>query len=114
MIPVQDIEISAENGKKMRIMLRSHGGGFFVSLQELITDGSFAGLYSDFSSPLFRFYDAKTAFEYGVKSLIVYLSYSSDEISKVNNPCNCELLSDKDQQSVLNGLGVSVVPTVNQ
>lgn len=114
MSPLQDIEISTDNGKKMRVTLRTHGGGFFVSLQELITDGSFAGLYSEFSSPLFSFSDAKAAFEYAVKSLLVYLRYSSDGISKVNNPCNCELLSDIDQQSVLSEIGLPAIPTVNQ
>ena len=46
MVPLQDIDVSTKNGKKMRIMLRSQSNGFFVSLQELITDDSFAGLYS--------------------------------------------------------------------
>ncbi|SEJ23962.1 hypothetical protein [Nitrosomonas eutropha] len=113
MVPLQDIDVSTKNGKKMRVMLRNQNGGFFISLQELITDGSFVGLYSDFSSPLFKFHDAKTAFEYAIKALRVFLSYASDDVSAVNNPCNCELLTDSDQQSVLGQLSLSIVPTVN-
>jgi hypothetical protein len=113
MAPLQDIDASTKNGKKMRVMLRSQNGGFFVSLQELITDGSFAGLYSEFSSPLFKFSDAKTAFEYAIKSLRVFLSYAGDDVSAVNNPCNSELLPQPDQQSVLGNLGLTIIPTVN-
>ena len=114
MVPLQDIDVSTKNGKKMRIMLRSQSNGFFVSLQELITDDSFAGLYSEFSSPLFKFTDAKTAFEYAVESLRVFLSYANDDVSAVNNPCNCELLSSSDQQSVLSQLSLTIIPTVSQ
>lgn len=113
MVPLQDIDVSTNNGKKMRVMLRSQANGFFVSLQELITDGSFAGLYSEFSSPLFKFNDAKTAFEYAIKALRVFLSYANDDISAINNPCNCELLTDSGQQSVLTNLGLTITPTVN-
>jgi hypothetical protein len=99
MVPLQDIDVSTNNGKKMRVMLRSHNGGFFVSLQELITDGSFSGLYSEFPSPLFKFPDAKTSFEYAIKALRVFLGYAADDVSSVNNPCNCELLPISDQKS---------------
>jgi hypothetical protein len=111
--PLQDIDVSTKNGKKMRIMLRSQGGGFFVSLQERITDGSFAGFYSEFCSPLLKFNDAKTAFEYAIKALRLFLSYASDGVSAINNPCNCELLTDSDQQSVLINLGLTITPTIN-
>ena len=46
MVPLQDIDLSTTNGKRMRIMLRRQNNGFFVSLQELITDGAYAGLSS--------------------------------------------------------------------
>ena len=114
MVPLQDIDISTKNKKRMRVMLRSQNNGFFVSLQELITDGSYAGLYSEFSSPLFKFNAANTAFEYAVKALRLFLGYAKDDIVSVNNPCNCELLSASDQQFVLAALTVDITPTVNQ
>jgi hypothetical protein len=114
MPPLQDIDFSTKNKKRMRVMLRSQSGGFFVSLQELITDGSFVGLYSEFSSPLFKFKDAATAFEYAVKAMRVFLSYASDDLVSVNNPCNCELLAADEQKDVMSTLGLSITPTVNQ
>lgn len=97
----------------MRIMLRSQNGGYFVSLQELITDGSYAGLYSEFSSPMFKFKNADLAFEYALKATRLFLSCANDDVVAVNNPCNCELLSAQRQQSVLATLGLTITPTVN-
>ncbi len=114
MVPVQDVDITTNKSKKMRIMLRSEGGGFFVSLQELLTEGSYAGLYSEFSSPLFRFIKADQAFEYAVKAVRLFLSYNADDISAVNNPCNCELLSAQQERAVLSTLGLAMVPSVNK
>jgi hypothetical protein len=114
MVPLQDIDISTKNKKRMRVMLRSQNDGFFVSLQELISDGTYGGLYSEFSSPLFKFKDAKVAFEYAIKAIRLFLSYSSDDVVAVNNPCNCELLSYQDQQQVLSALNIMITPTVNK
>ncbi|MDX7844628.1 hypothetical protein [Aeromonas caviae] len=114
MSPLQDIDFKSNNNKKMRIMLRQEQNGFFVHLQELITDGTYAGMYSEFSSPMYRFTDAKTAFEYAVKSLRLYLGYSNDDLEEANNPCNCELLSHSDQGAVLSDLGLHIIPTVNK
>jgi hypothetical protein len=114
MVPLQDIDTSTKNNKHMRVMLRSQNNGFFVSLQELITDGSYAGLYSEFSSPMFKFTNASAAFEYAIKALRLFLGYAADDIEAINNPNNCELLSLEDQKSILSALGCSIVPTVNQ
>jgi hypothetical protein len=114
MVPLQDVDVVTNNNKRMRIMLRSLNGGYSVSLQELITDGSLAGLYAEFSSPVFKFPDAQTSFEYAIKSLRVFLYYAQDDIKTVNNPCNCELLAVVDQKSVLQLLGLNIDPTVNQ
>lgn len=114
MSPLQDIDFKTNNNKKMRVMLRQEQNGYFVHLQELITDGTYAGMYSDFSSPMHRFTDTRTAFEYAVKSLRLYLEYSNDNLKEANNPCNCELLSNSDQVSVLNHLGLQITPTVNK
>ncbi|EGQ7703441.1 hypothetical protein [Vibrio cholerae] len=114
MSPLQDIDFKTNNNKRLRVMLRQEQSGYFVHLQELITDGAYAGMYSDFSSPMHRFPDAKTAFEYAVKSLRLFLGYSNDDLKEANNPCNCELLGDSDQASVLNNLGLNITPTVNK
>lgn len=114
MVPLQDIDVVTKGNKRMRIMLRSQNGGFFISLQEVITDGSYAGLYSEFSSPMFKFKDVASAFEYAVKAMRLFLSYANDDIVTVNNPCNCELLSEQKQQSVLATLGLTITPTANK
>lgn len=111
MVPLQDIDISTNNEKKMQITLRSQDNGFFVLLQELITEGPYAGIYSELSRPLFKFKNAGTAFEYAVKALRVFLSYAKDDIKSVNNR-NCELLSQPEQQSVLLSLGLTISPGV--
>jgi hypothetical protein len=113
MATLQDIDISTNNKKKMRIILRNQDSGFFVSLQELITDGFDKGLYFEFSSPPFKFNDANTAFDYAVKALRLFLSYDKADIESVNNPCNCQLLSLLQQQSVLSSVGLTILPSLN-
>ncbi|WP_193162330.1 hypothetical protein [Microbulbifer hainanensis] len=114
MSPLQDIDFKTNNSKKLRVMLRKEPNGYFVHLQELITDGTYGGMYSEFSSPMHRFSDAKIAFEYALKALRLFLGYSNDDLKEANNPCNCELLSNSDQASVLSSLGLQITPTVNK
>lgn len=114
MVPLQDIDLSTRNNRRMRIMLRSQNGGFFVSLQELIMDGSYEGLYSEFSSPMFKFRNVESAFEYAVKASRLFLSYANDDIVAINNSCNCELISEDHQKSILASLGLTITPTINQ
>lgn len=116
MVPLQDVDVitNNNNNKRIRIMLRSLNGGYSVSLQELITDGSLAGLYAEFSSPVFKLPDAQTSFEHAINSLRVFLQYARDDIRTVNNPCNCELLAVADEKSVLQLLGLNIDPTVNR
>lgn len=114
MTPLQDIDFKTKRNRRMRVLLREESHGYFVHLQELITDGTFAGLYSDFSSPMHRFPDADSAFEYAVKSLQLFLDYVKDDLESVNNPCNCELLSSSAQKSILNSLGINIDPSVNK
>lgn len=114
MSPLQDIDFKSNNNKKMRVMLRQEQNGFFVHLQELIIDGAYAGMYSEFSSPMHRFTDATVSYEHSIKSLRLYLGYSNDDLKEANNPYNCELLSHSDQVSALNNLGLKITLTINK
>jgi hypothetical protein len=114
MTPIQDIDVVTEKGTKLRIEIRRQPGGSSVSLQELLTSGSFAGAYFPFSSPHFVFGSSQLAFEYAIKALRVFLKYADDDVAGVNNPCNCELLHESLQQAVLAALSLGITVTVSR
>lgn len=118
MIPLQEFHFYLTTAKNqpfaiMTEIKKADSGQFSAWTgmpQELPTD-----IIVDISqSPLSEMYDtALNAFEVLFANIVKYAKKNNYNFTKINNPCNCELLSVEEQKNLLSQFNIDAEVTVN-
>ena len=112
MIPTQEITLQSKNGALIESLIEQTGTTFNASIQVLKYDSSKTNPDPFFQPFIKSKNSAKDAFKELFEKLNNELkSKNNDFITNVNNPCNDELVSIEDQQTIV---GEDVIISLNQ
>lgn len=115
MVPIQEVDIYTDGDVffKMQIVARpTKGCTIFIEVLVNESESNRRPLPRLFTLDQ-EFQDSEAAFAYGLRWLIEYSTNHSYTITRINNPCNCEFLSQEQQQQLVQSAGLRIQIQVN-
>ncbi|MCP1649318.1 hypothetical protein [Pseudomonas nitroreducens] len=100
MIPIQEIDVYSNNNIKISAHIIKSSSGDFTA-EAVVYDPSHNDKYSSYF-PLGVYCSAVEAFVAVVDSSANYICRAGGAISRIDNPCNAEFVSQPEQQHVIN------------
>ncbi len=109
MLPTQEIVISTNNDSTHKIYIIEDKSQFYseIVFYDALTDSKY------FIANLGYCNSISDAFDVAYKWVFDCSTKKNQSILKINNPCNCELLSLDEQQKIVYRYGISVQVEVN-
>ena len=113
MIPIQAIQISTSGNAlhTIHIIQLAHSTKFGVEV--IVYDPQFNTSYSSLVPISGSLSTPSDAFRAAFTWVSGWLKAKSQTASKINNPCNCEFLSAKEQESIVRQDGIQLTVEVN-
>lgn len=113
MIPIQDVEFQTDKNVFYKLHLVAHNGEAPFLIELFIYDSKFVSPFQPEKLSDRRFNDAKDAFAHALQWVTRYNAEHGYNLSSINNPCNCEFLSQQEQQAIVNAADLTLNVQVN-
>lgn len=113
MIPLQEIDVQTDKNVFYKLHLVAPTGGVPFFIEVFIYDSEFVPPFQSNVSFRQQFADATAAFAHALKWVKGYSATHGYNLSCINNPCNCEFLSQQEQQAIVNAAGLTLNVQVN-
>lgn len=113
MIPIQDIDVHTSEKVLFKLHLIAPSGSAPFLVEVLVYDSEFdssCALQVPFDQ---QFQLSSDAFSHAFNWVKSYSAERGYSINFVNNPCNCEFLSQAEQQDLVAAAGLSLLVKVN-
>ncbi|HAT1514754.1 TPA: hypothetical protein I8W54_003125 [Morganella morganii] len=107
MIPIQEIDIYSDNNIKISAHIIVPNKSM-MSAEFVIYDPNYNDLYSSYQT-IGQYNSAQKAYEAIIDASQTYISKSGGTITRINNPCNTEFVSQQDQQIIINSKSIANV-----
>ena len=113
MIPLQEVDVHTDKKVFYKVHLLAPNGvaPFFTEI--LVYDSDFDPPFQSNVSFHQQFNNASDAFNHALNWVNGYSAKHGYTINRVNNPCNCEFLSQQDQQVIVQSAGFKIQVQVN-
>ena len=113
MIPLQEVDIHTDKKVFYKVHLVAPTGAAPFFAEVLVYDSDFAPPFQSNVSFHQQFNTASDAFAHSLAWVNGYSTKNGYTINRINNPCNCEFLSQQDQQAVVKAAGLTPQVQVN-
>lgn len=113
MIPLQEVDIHTDKNVFYKLHLIAPTGAAPFSVEVLVYDSEFTPPFQSNVSFHQQFQSASDAFAHALNWVKGYSTKHGYSVNRINNPCNCEFLPKRDQQSSVQSAGLSVQVEVN-
>jgi hypothetical protein len=113
MVPIQEVDIHTDKKVfyKLHIVAPTGAAPFFTEV--LVYDSEFNPPFASTVTFHQQFQDANAAFSHALSWVAGYSKKHGYTVSRIDNPCNCEFLSQADQQKSVNNSGFTIQVQVN-
>ncbi|EJD6083724.1 hypothetical protein M0L39_RS18270 [Providencia rettgeri] len=107
MIPIQEVDIYSDNNIKIsaHIVVPNQS---IAAAEIVIYDQNYNPFYSTYC-PLGQYSSAKEAYEAIIDASQKYMSKSGGTINRINNRCNTEFVTKKEQQTIIDSKSIANV-----
>ncbi|QDX96293.1 hypothetical protein EGD00_02690 [Pectobacterium carotovorum subsp. carotovorum] len=113
MIPIQEVDIHTDKKVFYKLHLVAPTGAAPFSTEVLVYDSEFNPPFISRVTFHHQFQDSKAAFAHGLSWVEGYSKKHGYTVNRINNPCNCEFLSQADQQQSVQSVGLKIWVQVN-
>jgi hypothetical protein len=113
MIPLQDIDLHTDKQVFYKLHVIAPTGHAPFAAEVLVYDSEFDPAFASTVSFNQTFSDSRSAFAHAFNWINGYSTKHGYTINRINNPCNCEFVSQADQQSVVQAKGLALTVQVN-
>lgn len=113
MIPLQEVDIHTDKKVFYKVHLVAPTGVAPFFTEVLVYDSEFNPPFQSSVSFHQQFKDAGDAFTHALNWVKGYSAKQGYNIQRINNPCNCEFLSQLEQQTVVEAAGFVFQVQVN-
>jgi hypothetical protein len=113
MIPLQEVVVRTDKAARLTLHIIKASASSSFTAEVLAFEPAFNPQYSSLFSIAGSFSTAEAAFEAAFKWVVQFCQARQHSVTHINNPCNCEFLSEHYQQQVVQQQGVTVTVTVN-
>jgi len=115
MIPLQEIVVHTDKNAFFQVHLVKPTDAAPFSIEVFVDDSELSPPFrSKLPLPPQQFTCATDAFEHALTLVMEYSAKHGYSITLINNPCNCEFLSEQEQQAVVEKAGLSLQVQVNE
>lgn len=113
MIPLQEVDIHTDKKVFYKVHLVAPTGAAPFFTEVLVYDSEFVPPFQSNVSFHQQFNTANDAFTHSLNWVKGYSAKHGYTINRINNPCNCEFLSQQNQQGIVNAVGITLQVQVN-
>ena len=113
MVPLQEVDIHTDKKVFYKVHLVAPTGAAPFFTEVLVYDSEFDPPFQSNVSFHQQFNGAKDAFTHALNWVKGYSTKHGYTIKRINNPCNCEFLSQQDRQATVQAAGFTIQVQVN-
>lgn len=113
MVPIQEVDFHTDKKVFYKLHIISPTGTAPFFTEVFVYDSEFNPPFVSTVTFHQQFQDSKAAFAYALSWVDGYSKKHGYTVNQINNPCNCELLSQADQQQSVQSAGLKIQVKVN-
>lgn len=113
MIPLQEVDVHTDKKVFYKLHLVAPTGAAPFTAEVLVYDSEFNPAFASTVSFHQHFSSADDAFVHAINWVKGYSDAHGYTINRIDNPCNCEFLSQADQQQSIQRAGFTLQVQVN-
>jgi hypothetical protein len=113
MVPIQEVDIHTDKNVFYKLHIVSPTGAAPFFIEVLVYDSEFNPPFASKVNFHQQFQDANAAFMHGFSWVSGYSKKHGYTVNRINNPYNCEFLSQTDQQKSVQNAGFTIQVQVN-
>lgn len=114
MVPIQEVDFHTDKKVIYKLHIISPTGAAPFFTEVFVYDSEFNPPFASMVTFQQQFQDSKAAFTYVLYWVENYSKKQGYTVNRINNPCNCEFLSQADQQQSVQSAGLNIQVKVNE